>query len=470
MATKHSRRPKSFRYRLAVLAGRCLRWGMRLLGRRASQLPGELALRIEPRVLAMLPLPRHVLVVTGTNGKTSVANMVAGALRSRSNRVINNAFGSNMAAGIVSLLLAELDFHGRCKADYAVLEMDERSAHKVLPYVDPDCFMLTNLFRDSSRRNAHTDYIAAFLAAYLPPNCKVLRNHDDPIVLDFGADHPSLSFSLAPFPGEKERKSLVCDRRDCPRCGTELLYRFRRYNHIGHFVCPHCGFGAEAADVVLAPGKTARDASRLSFRGESVELPRIGTNITDLYNLLAAATLLLALGFSLQDSASMLAGATIPSSRLSERKLLGKRIVHRLAKGMNPIACSRAFDFEIQEGERVACILINSNYKTGDRELENISWLYDCDFEYLNRPEIRQIVIALPAAPDYLLRCRLAGIPPERLRCSTRELDAADLLDLEAVDTIYIFYNIYHFAARDAITERICERLRAGEAAHDSAC
>jgi hypothetical protein len=71
---------------------------------------------------------------------------------------------------------------------------------------------------------------------------------------------------------------------------------------------------------------------------------------------------------------------------------------------------------------------------------ENVCWLYDCDFEFLNRENIRRIVATGPRAKDYTLRLLLAGVPEERVRCVPGEIDAPDELDYEPGVDVYIFY------------------------------
>ena len=144
---------KRISYYVAALVGKAMIHGMHLMKRNATNLPGEVALQLCPSLLANFQMPKHVIVVTGTNGKTTVTNLIGNVLKKCGNDIITNAFGGNVDTGIASLLLANSKLNGTLTADTLLLEMDERSAQRILPYVKPDYLVCTNLQRDSMKRN-----------------------------------------------------------------------------------------------------------------------------------------------------------------------------------------------------------------------------------------------------------------------------------------------------------------------------
>ena len=68
------------RFHLAVIAAKCVQKAIRLLGRNASHNPGVIALKICPSFMALAPKAPLVICVTGTNGKTTVSNLLTDAL------------------------------------------------------------------------------------------------------------------------------------------------------------------------------------------------------------------------------------------------------------------------------------------------------------------------------------------------------------------------------------------------------
>ena len=170
---------KPIRFYISVLGAKIMIKLMRLMKRNATNLPGEIMLIFYPDLLKHFDMPENVIAVTGTNGKTTVSNMIGNILKANGYDIINNSFGGNVDTGIASLLLDNCTLSGGFKKDTAVLEVDERSAARVLPYVKPDWLVCTNLQRDSMKRNAHTEFIFNILNSNIPEKTKLILNGDD---------------------------------------------------------------------------------------------------------------------------------------------------------------------------------------------------------------------------------------------------------------------------------------------------
>ena len=84
------------RFYIAMLAAKTARLGLKLLGRNATYLPGKIAVKICKDFMGHLRLPETVICVTGTNGKTTVSNMLTKILRDCGYSVTNNSYGSNI--------------------------------------------------------------------------------------------------------------------------------------------------------------------------------------------------------------------------------------------------------------------------------------------------------------------------------------------------------------------------------------
>jgi UDP-N-acetylmuramyl tripeptide synthase len=169
---------------LAVAAGKAARAASRLRGG-GSALPGLVVETVDPRFLthALAGLPRGVVVVTGTNGKTTTTKMLVAILREHGLTVFTNPTGSNFTRGVISSMLAEIPLSGRLRADIAVLELDEAHALKFAAAVKPTHSLLLNVARDQLDRFAEIDHTAKLLAELAEQTTTgVVLNIDDSFV------------------------------------------------------------------------------------------------------------------------------------------------------------------------------------------------------------------------------------------------------------------------------------------------
>ena len=168
----------------AVIAGKGARLATRFRGGGGSAFPGLVAERVDPRFLAhALAGVGSVIVVTGTNGKTTTTRMLVALLRAHGLRVLTNPTGSNFTRGVISSILRGLPLSGRAEADVAVLELDEAHALKFVEVVTPTHALLLNVARDQLDRFAEIDHTARLLERLAArATTGVVLNIDDPYV------------------------------------------------------------------------------------------------------------------------------------------------------------------------------------------------------------------------------------------------------------------------------------------------
>src|SRR5574344_398569 len=167
------------KFYFALYFSKCIQLMLKLLRRNATYLPGKIAITICPDFLAKIKKTKTIIGVTGTNGKTTVCNLVIDLLENNGYKVLNNKFGSNVNSGMASSFISGVTWTQKVKNEIAVLEIDERSSLKVYPYVKPNYLLCTNLFRDSIRRNAHPEYISSIINKQLPKETTLILNADD---------------------------------------------------------------------------------------------------------------------------------------------------------------------------------------------------------------------------------------------------------------------------------------------------
>lgn len=205
------------------LIGKAVRAASRLAHGGGSAFPGKIVERIDPQFLArtLQQLPLGVVLVSGTNGKTTTTRMVASMLESLGLKVFTNPTGSNFTRGVVSSLLAEVSLGGKLDADIAVLELDEAYAVHFVKQVQPDYCLLLNVMRDQLDRFGEIDNTAKLLSkAAEATTGTVVLNREDPRIARladvthtedgvevryFGLDESLRSF----FPSDDDMRTTV---------------------------------------------------------------------------------------------------------------------------------------------------------------------------------------------------------------------------------------------------------------------
>lgn len=434
------------RFLLALAVGKCTAFLLRLAGR-GSNIPGVLMQKICPDALSRFQMPKTVICVTGTNGKTGTSNLVTHLLRSSGMTVANNSEGSNMAPGLLTALAVNASFSGRVKTDAAVLEVDERSSPYIYPHFRPDYILCTNLFRDSIKRNGHSEYIFDKINDYIPAGTVLLLNGNDPISGMLGSEkNPKVYFRVDRTAESTDRcENQVCDCRSCPVCHKPLSYEFYHYHHIGVPVC-ECGFSMPEASFT---GKNV-DFEKGTFDfctedGGVVDLPFSGKNLFNVFNVTAAAAVCSMVGVPLETIGSGVRAFSNAKGRFEQTQANGRKIVTMLCKNQNPVSSSQSIAFLNRVPGTKDVVLIITDSKDKHHGPEDISWLYDVDFGVLTGPDIHRIILGGTRCEDLALCLSLAGVEKEKLALfSDYDTLCAEVPALVAQNgTTVVYYELY---------------------------
>ncbi|WP_019854333.1 MurT ligase domain-containing protein [Actinopolyspora mortivallis] len=377
--TEHASPLRRVRTALAVAAGRLATGASRRLRLGSGGIiGGRVALALQPDLLDELVAGKHVVVVTGTNGKTTTTHMVAEALRA-GGRSVSNATGANMLDGHVAALMGDLG------ADRAALEVDELHLAQVTERFAPTAILLLNLSRDQLDRVGEIRTVEASLRAALSrvPRTRVVANADDPNIVSAAADHPEVTW----VSGGCRWKH---DALNCPRCGAFL----HREDTDWHCACglrrPHPDWTVATTELIGPDGLR-----------EQLSLPLPGqVNRVNAAFAVAAAS---ALGTPVRQAVDRVRALRQAHGRYERVLLAGHSVRLLLAK--NPASWLEMLDL-VAENERPLVLVVNSREADG----YDVSWLWDIDFERLAG---RTVVVAGERALDLAVRLRYAEVPCE---------------------------------------------------------
>ena len=452
---------KTLRFYIALWIAKLSSFTLKTLRRNATFFPGKIALTLYPDFMGMLDKPKTIIGVTGTNGKTTTCNMINDILEENGFDFINNKYGSNIDAGIATTLIQGASFLGKAKKDIAVLEIDERSANKVFPYITPTYLICIDLFRDSLRRNAHTEFISSILNKYIPKDTIMIENADDIICSHIAENNKKIYFSIDKLETDtKECENLTRDIIVCPKCLTKLKYEYFRYHHIGKAYCPNCDYKCpEDPDYRITNIDLKNMQVTVKSKNTEETYDIVNDNIINIYNMLAVITILRELKLTAKQINDSFSKIKIVKTRYSEEQYKDYEIITQLAKGMNPIACSMAFDYARKESGNKAVIIILDDLHEEANGSENTAWLYDTDYEFLKDESIKQLIIAGPRYLDSYIRCLMADINPEKMVHERDIIDATSKLNLDGIEKIFILHDLYSIEETEQIKEKVKELI-----------
>lgn len=356
---------------LAVTVAKTVTAVVRLLNLgAASVLPGAIAHRFHSKLLFLLceQVKQGVILVIGTNGKTTTSLLLRTILENQGLKVAHNDTGANLINGLITALLKNTNLIGKLKVDYAILEVDENIVSLLLKECQPLIILGLNLFRDQLDRYGEVDTISQrWLAdfALLSSKTTVILNADDPTlshlgqqlsqkVCYFGLDEPDLYLEEIPH---------AVDSIYCPCCGYNLDYRGIYFSHLGDFNCPSCGF----------------TKSKTAFSSKA--WPQILVGVYNKYNTLAAGLVAQKLGIEVAHILDSIRNFKAAFGRSEELTIDGTNI--RILLSKNPVGMNETIrvvnDLKVVGKASTILVVLNDRIPDGT----DVSWIWDVDTEKL---------------------------------------------------------------------------------------
>ncbi len=447
---------RKIRFYIAMLAAKLSLAALKLLGRNASYLPGKIALAIDKDFIGNLKPPKTVIAVTGTNGKTTVSNLINSILLENGYRVTNNSLGSNVQAGIATALMEDATFSGKPTKDIAVLEVDERSSLRIYPYLKPDYLICNNIMRDSLARNAHTEFISFIINKALPSSTKVILNADDLVCATLAPNNQDrIYFGLDVDKSGEQGPEYLQDIVYCPQCGATLEAEYIRYNHIGRMRCTKCDFTSPTPDFLITSIDRENNTFTVAHHGTSEVYNLINDNIVNLYNFCGLIALLTSIGLHYEQIRAGFDRCKIVKTRYDKLVSGDLTITMQLSKGQNPTACARCFSYVSKcPGSNKAIIFVGDNFE----DSESPCWFFDSNYSYLKDPSINQIIFSGPRCKDQYLRAQIAGVPAHKLKMTNDSSGGADILDTAQSKDIYVLYGPYMVREANIIKRKLIQK------------
>jgi lipid II isoglutaminyl synthase (glutamine-hydrolysing) len=459
MTRRQSPKVLTARAAAGLLAGRTSMLASRVFRRGGTSLPGLVAATVDPDIVLRITrqLGHGSLVVTGTNGKTTTARMLAGIAQAAGLRVLHNRSGSNLVRGLASTAVSACDLRGRLAHSdetVGVFEVDEATLPLALPQLRPRVVVFTNLLRDQLDRYGEVDSITALWRrslTSLAADAAAVLNADDPSVAELGRNWPGRAVYFGiDDPRQAAPAEHAADSRWCSICGSEYEYSALYFGHAGAWRCPGCRTERPDLQVRGTQIELSPEESRVSLRlpEESFSLTVPVGGLYNVYNALAACAGAVAIGL---DSSAIRGGIEHFDAAFGRQETFeidGRRIQVLLCK--NPTGVNQVLRY-ISGSARNLLILLNDGIADG----RDISWIWDVDYEMLADSAIR-IVVSGRRATDMALRLKYAGLD-DRL-CVEPDEERAVEQALAAVEPGGCLYVLPTYTAMLSVRDRLARR------------
>ncbi len=395
-----------------------------------STWPGHIALKFYPnfirQILALHPWggKLKVIIIAGTNGKTTTGRLISEILKANNKSVLHNEAGANLLNGLASTLIkgASISSFARpglakLNQEYIIFECDENALPEVIEQTNPDYIVCLNLFRDQLDRYGEIDTIAKkWHKSFekLSSSTTLILNADDPQMSYLSSNTKANSLYFGLSEKGKEGTSHGADTTHCPKCSYKLDFETVFFSHLGIWHCPNCKHKRPNLDL-----------SKLNY------YPLPGTY--NKYNSLAASLVAISEGISPESIEKTYTNFTPAFGRQEKIIYRGRNVQIFLSK--NPTSFNESMQTIKYLGEKNLLIVLNDRIPDG----LDISWIWDINFEEILTKDFN-IAVSGDRVYDMALRLKYAGqfihVEPD-LKNAIDEM----VEDLDKGKTLYILPN-----------------------------
>ncbi len=395
---------------LSILSSKFTAFLAKHIVKGGSNFPGKIALKIDKSILKTVSKGYKVILVTGTNGKTTTTSMIYNILKESKFNVITNNTGANLYAGIVACFISNYSFFKRQENPYAIIEVDEANVKFITAYLTPEIITVTNLFRDQLDRygEVYTTLVKILEGITKVPESKLVLNGDESLLGKLDVKNPVVYYGFNTPIKENATLDLNADAKFCKFCKAPYSYDLVTYNHLGSFYCPECGY--KRSDLNYAVNTifdlTAENSSVL-INDTEVFISQSGAY--NIYNALCAFAISKELGIEDSVIKTSLQNQSSSFGRQEQITIDNKDIQIILVK--NPAGYNQALDtLALNKNEFSAAFMLNDNYADG----RDVSWIWDVDFEKISTLNIEDIFVSGVRMYDMAVRLKVAGLDVNR--------------------------------------------------------
>lgn len=391
---------------LSLLTGKTTIFLSKHILKGGSTFPGTVALKFDKEILKVVAKGYKVILVTGTNGKTTTTSMISNIFKEKGYRVITNSTGANLFRGIVTCFIDNYRFFKNNKDSYAIIEVDEANVKFVTEYITPEIITITNIFRDQLDRygEVYTTLTKILEGVNKVPETKLILNGDDSLFGKLDVKNQTIYYGFNKTINDETAIDINADAKFCKFCKAPYKYNFITYNHLGDFYCPECGY--KRSDLKYAINDildVSPNESTVVINDTKLTISQSG--LYNIYNGLCAFAIGNEMNIENKYIADSLCKQDSSFGRQEEIIIDDKKAKIILVK--NPAGYNQALETLCLNKEDFSTLfMLNDNYADGT----DVSWIWDVNFEKLSSLPIKDVFISGTRLYDMAVRLKTAGL------------------------------------------------------------
>ncbi len=378
-----------------------------------SVYPGSITFNLNRKILTKIKYPSLVIGVTGSSGKGTTSNLIYNVLKKTNKKIVFNDSGSNGVRALATLILNNCNIFGKLKADILLLEIDERHIHMAFPKDVLTHLVITNVTRDQPARNQHPNYISNYIFNSISSYTTLIINGDDPILKSNSLKFDGKVITYGLDKTKDSYKKVVINNLDqtyCPVCHTKLKYHYYHYGQMGNYYCPNNDFLRDPLDYMA----TNIDLSQSKFNLLNEEIHLTKDALYNVYATTAAISLLKTIGINTKLITKSLNDKSLKAKRGNIYKYNNQLFMMLESKNENALSYYQSLKY-INSIKKEKVVILGFDNVSRRYLYNDLSWLYDVEFELLNNQYINKIIIIGRFGYDIKNRLNYANIPEEKL-------------------------------------------------------
>lgn len=419
---------------VSILASKITIFLTRTILKGGTTFPGRVALKIDSSILSKVSKDYKVILVTGTNGKTTTTNMIFNILKTSGLNVITNNTGANLYSGIVTTFIDNYKFNNSEKGKYAVIEVDEANVKYITKFIKPEIITVTNLFRDQLDRygEVYTTLSKILEGVELTPSSTLVLNGDESLFGKLDLKNNTVFYGFKEQIGNNKTIDVNADSKFCKFCKSPYEYNHITYNHLGDFFCKNCGY--KRANLKYAVTKINNiDTDSSSVRLNDLDLTISQSGAYNIYNGLCAYAVCKELNIEDKHITVSLENQSSSFGRQESLKIGNKDVRIILVK--NPAGYNQALDtLSLNKEPFNSAFLLNDNYADGT----DVSWIWDVNFEKLKDTSIDNIFISGVRCYDMAVRLKTSGLNKDKFIIREDYEELTNEIEKSNNDKVYI--------------------------------